>query len=83
VRGLSPVPRYEPAAASEEPYAAAPVDRRGSRDVFVWEDLRPGATVAGPAVLESATNSCTIPAGWRVRIDGFSNALLERADQEG
>jgi len=48
----------------------------------VWEDLRPGATANGPAVLESATNSCLVPAGWSVRIDGFGNALLQRSGRE-
>jgi acetophenone carboxylase len=86
VRGSSPVPRYEPTPEPEEPHAAAPAGTRelagGTGDVYVWEDLRPGATADGPAVLESATNSCLVPAGWSVRIDGFGNALLQRSGRE-
>ena len=86
VRGSSPVPRYEPVPEPEDPHAAAPAGTRelagGTGDVYVWEDLRPGATADGPAVLESATNSCLVPAGWSVRIDGFGNALLQRSGRE-
>lgn len=86
VRGLSPVPRYEPSPA---PADAHPAPAAGTRaiagregNVLTWEDLRPGATATGPAVLESETNTCTIPAGWSLQIDGFGNALLGRAGQE-
>ncbi|CAA9509665.1 MAG: hypothetical protein AVDCRST_MAG13-2735 [uncultured Solirubrobacteraceae bacterium] len=86
VRGSSPVPRYEPAPEREDPHPASPAGRRelasGSGAVYVWEDLRPGASADGPAVLESATNSCLVPAGWSVRIDGFGNALLQRSGRE-
>ncbi len=41
--------------------------------------LTPGRAREGPARLESETNSCTIPAGWTVRIDGYGNAILETA----
>ena len=47
-------------------------------DVLVWEQLKPGATAGGPARLESDTNTCTVPDGWSVRIDGYDNAILER-----
>ena len=46
--------------------------------MLVWEDLKPGATASGPARLESDTNTCAIPAGWAVRIDGYDNAILQR-----
>ncbi len=84
VRGSSPVPRFEPVAAAAEAHPAPAAGRRGlpggEGDVLVWEDLRPGAHAAGPAVLESETNSCTIPPGWSVRIDGYGNALLQREE---
>jgi acetophenone carboxylase len=71
VRGYSPVPTYAPQPSAETGQAV-----RG--DVLVWEDLSPGSTASGPARLESATNSCAIPAGWAVRIDGYDNAILHR-----
>jgi N-methylhydantoinase A len=71
VRGYSPVPTYAPQPRDE---TETPV----TGDVLVWEDLGPGATARGPARLESETNSCAIPAGWAVRIDGYDNAILHR-----
>ena len=68
VRGYAPVPVFAP-----EPWS--PRHREG--DVLVWEDLAAGAQGAGPARLESDTNTCAIPAGWTVRIDGYDNAILE------
>jgi acetophenone carboxylase len=86
VRGLSPVPRYEPSPAPVEPHSAPVAGGRTiagrEADVLTWEHLHPGATASGPAVLESETNTCTIPAGWSLHIDGFGNALLERTGQE-
>ncbi len=71
VRGYSPVPTFAPQPRAEE-------EHRVEGEVLVWEDLRPGATASGPARLESETNSCAIPAGWAVRIDGNDNAILHR-----
>jgi acetophenone carboxylase len=72
VRGYSPVPTYAPEPQTETSATVA-------GDVLVWEDLAPGTTATGPARLESETNSCAIPAGWTVRIDGHNNAILEAA----
>jgi N-methylhydantoinase A len=86
VRGLSPVPRYEPHPEPTDVHAAPVAGHRaiagGEAAVLTWEHLRPGATAIGPAVLESETNTCTIPEGWSLQIDGFGNALLKRAGQE-
>jgi acetophenone carboxylase len=71
VRGYASVPTFDPQPRAEEA-------RDVSGEVLVWEDLRPGARASGPARLESDTNTCTIPAGWSVRIDGYDNAILER-----
>jgi N-methylhydantoinase A/oxoprolinase/acetone carboxylase beta subunit len=49
-----------------------------SGEVIVWEQLKPGAMASGPTRLESDTNTCTIPAGWSMRIDGYDNAILQR-----
>jgi N-methylhydantoinase A len=82
VRGSSPVAVYEPVAGEESPYTPESSESRALRghdaQVFVWEDLRPGASASGPALLESETNSCAIPTGWGVHIDGHANAVLRR-----
>ena len=72
VRGYSPVPTYAPRPQAETGAAV-------EGDVLIWEDLAPGSTATGPARLESETNSCAIPAGWAVRVDGHHNAILEQA----
>jgi N-methylhydantoinase A len=85
VRGYSPVPTFQPHAAAEERQPAQAAGTRAlagaQADVLVWEDLRPGATASGPAVLESETNTCTILAGWTARIDGYGNAILRRGEE--
>jgi acetophenone carboxylase len=86
VRGLSPVPRYEPHPEPTDVHTAPVAGRRtiagGEAAVLAWEHLRPGAATDGPAVLESETNTCAIPDGWSLHIDGFANARLERTGQE-
>ena len=72
VRGYAPVPTFAP---EPKPETGGTVDG----DVLVWEQLEPGSRAQGPARLESDTNTCAIPAGWAVRIDGHNNAILERA----
>jgi len=71
VRGYAPVPVFEPQPREGESH-------RVTGEVLVWEDLKPGATASGPVRLESDTNTCSIPAGWAVRIDGYDNAILQR-----
>jgi acetophenone carboxylase len=72
VRGYAPVPVFAPQPVEEREHAV-------EGDVLVWEELAAGARATGPARLESDTNTCTVPDGWTVRIDGYGNALLEVA----
>ena len=72
VRGYAPVPVFAPQSAEEREHTV-------EGDVLVCEDLAAGARASGPARLESDTNTCTVPDGWTVRIDGYGNALLEAA----
>jgi N-methylhydantoinase A len=82
VRGVSPVPRVELKEVSGEPHEVNP--RRGRKvfeegaGVYDWDDLSPGARISGPAMLESETNTCYVPAGWKLRLDGFGNAVLRK-----
>jgi acetophenone carboxylase len=71
VRGFSPVPVYTPQPRGEHHHEV-------TGDVLVWDDLNPGVTARGPVRLESDTNTCTVPVGWDVRIDGYDNAILYR-----
>jgi acetophenone carboxylase len=78
----SPELRREEIVAETRP---EPVGERpasgGALAVFDWDELTPGAVLAGPAVLESDTNTCTVPAGWSLAIDELGNARLEPTDR--
>jgi acetophenone carboxylase len=78
VRGTVPMPRFDPATVAGDGGEPEPVGERAGARLYRWADLRPGSVIEGPAVLESDTNTCTIPAGWRVRADEFTNGVLER-----
>ena len=84
VRGVSPVPRLELTEQSGQPYDAHTSKGRkvlgeGS-GVYDWADLSTGARISGPAMLESETNTCYVADGWKLRMDGFGNAVLRKGD---
>jgi N-methylhydantoinase A/oxoprolinase/acetone carboxylase beta subunit len=82
VRGVSPVPRLELEPSPGERYEAKPRESRSllgeEAGIYDWNDLSPEAVIPGPAVLESETNTCTVPAGWELEMDGFANAVLRK-----
>jgi acetophenone carboxylase len=82
VRGVVPTPRFDPATVSGDGGTPAPSGTRRAQGadarLYAWTDLQPGAVIPGPAVIESDTNTCTIPAGWQVRADEFTNGVIER-----
>ena len=85
VRGTVSMPRFDPTTVAGDGRRAEAV---GSRTVqgddatlHRWSDFQPGAVIEGPAVLEEDANTCTIPAGWQVRADEFTNGVLERRAQ--
>jgi N-methylhydantoinase A/oxoprolinase/acetone carboxylase beta subunit len=91
VRGILPVPHYEPQAEAVRPHQAGPADprtclwvSRGSvtTATYTWEALRPGAALAGPAVIEADANTCAVPPGWRVTLDGFGNLAIRPDGKE-
>lgn len=84
VRGVSPVTHVELTERPGQPHDAHP--RKGRKvlgegaGVYDWDDLSAGATITGPAMLESETNTCYIAGGWKLRMDGFGNAVLRKGD---
>jgi N-methylhydantoinase A/oxoprolinase/acetone carboxylase beta subunit len=82
VRGVSPVVHIELTEKPGQPYDAGPKDSRkvlgAKAGVYDWNDLSTGTTISGPAMLESETNTCYIADGWKLRMDGFGNAVLQR-----
>lgn len=85
VRGVVPTPRFDPVTVSGDGGTPAPSGTRRAQGadarLYAWTDLQPGAVIPGPAVIESDTNTCTIPAGWQVRADEFTNGVIERRAQ--
>ena len=47
--------------------------------IYERDRLDIGATVTGPAIVEQFDATTVIPAGWRGRVDGYRNLILERA----
>jgi N-methylhydantoinase A len=84
------VPKYEPRAQatppSPRPVAEAVKGRRdisiegttAAATIYERDRLDIGAAVAGPAVVEQFDATTVIPPGWRGRVDGFRNLVLER-----
>jgi 5-oxoprolinase (ATP-hydrolysing) len=44
---------------------------------FLWEDLKPGATIEGPALVVSKNSTTVVDEGWSFYLDGNNNALLK------
>jgi acetophenone carboxylase len=86
VRGASVAPHFDLAHVEPEPHAAEAAGVReahaGRLEVYDWASLRPGATLTGPAMLESNTHSCMVPEGWQATINGYNDAVLARASGE-
>ena len=81
VKGVSPVPHFKPPSIAIKKHRANPYSKRKQAELYNWKSLSPGASVTGPAVLESETNSCTVPAGWELNVDGYGNGVLERVQK--
>jgi N-methylhydantoinase A len=84
VRGVSPIPRIELTEESGQPHDAQPKSSRKvlgeEAGVYDWDDLSTWAEIKGPAMLESETNTCYIADGWKLQMDGFSNAVLSKRE---
>ncbi len=44
-----------------------------------WESMNVGDVVTGPAVINGATLTCPIPAGWTLKVDDYGNAEMRHA----
>jgi len=50
--------------------------------IYRWEALNVGDEVRGPAVINGATLTCPVPAGWVLRVDEYGNAGLRLTAKE-
>lgn len=79
--------RARPATAPPDTGAPRPATPSSHRNIYFggWIEtpiydragLRPGHTLAGPAILEQADTTSVIEPGMRARIDAFGNVLVE------
>ncbi len=46
--------------------------------IYARDALPPGAEIPGPAIFEEATATTVVEPGWRARVDGRRNLILER-----
>jgi N-methylhydantoinase A/oxoprolinase/acetone carboxylase beta subunit len=51
---------------------------KGEARLYDWELLQPGNSVEGCAVLEGANSTYFVPEGWKLVIDQFGNAKLNK-----
>jgi N-methylhydantoinase A len=70
-----------PDRANREPRAAFWPALGGFKEtpVFSFEELLPGNLIAGPALIEAADTTYVVDPGWRLSLDVYRNAVLERA----
>jgi len=85
------VPKYEPRTAPPAAPRAADRARKGERTVYFdgatainaslyeRELLDPGATLAGPAIVEQFDATTVVPPSWRAAVDRHRNLILARA----
>src|SRR5213595_2441318 len=77
-----PLPRFADARrVVQRPGASRPITRRGSRvSTAVWalDDLAPGVTIAGPAILAGRDATALIEPEWRGTVHPCGAVLVER-----
>jgi 5-oxoprolinase (ATP-hydrolysing) len=50
--------------------------------VFRWQDLKPGAVIAGPALIVSPTSTTLAEPGWTFRTDAAGNGVMVRTKNQ-
>ena len=63
----------------EQPYQPRPAGQKDNFVLYQREELKPGATFMGQALVFQLDSTVYIPAGWSARVDGYYNLILERA----
>lgn len=81
-RGAISKPKFEEASAIA--HEAAPISEKpsptgGAIKLYERDDLGSGTTFQGEALVFQMDSTTYVPSGWRARVDGYANLLLERA----
>lgn len=82
------VPHWLPSAAPERPHRPTAPERRAVRwsveggrldtPVYQYAALELGAELEGPAIIETTDTLYAVAPGWRARLDGWGNVVMER-----
>lgn len=56
--------------------------RQIENPVYVWESLRPGAYIEGPALVISRYSTSYVEKGWSFSLDRYNNGMLLRTSQK-
>src|SRR5262249_12518387 len=74
-----PLPRAEERAHAAEPAGKVALRLAGAEEAALYrrQDLSPGASFTGPAIVTQPDSAVLGPAGWRARADGLGNLVLE------
>ena len=84
------VPKFQPREAASPSPEPAIKARKGEREVwfdgaratlsalYERDELDPGVTLTGPAIVEQFDATTAIPPGWRAAVDGFRNLILSK-----
>lgn len=77
----------------DAPVSGAPVPARtrsvswgddtAETPVYRADELRPGHTFAGPAIVEAELTTVAVPPGWALEVDAYRNYVLERRGDGG
>ena len=84
VNGIGAIDKPAIAAVPAQPHEAALFGVKqsplgGETRLFERSGLKAGATFAGEALVYQLDSTTYVPPGWRARVDGYLNLLLERA----
>lgn len=86
---VSTLPPPLPKPEQRKNYSPKPISSQQSRTrsgwlsipVYDWDQLVPGASFSGPALLTSPTTTLWLETGWDLQIDGYRNALLHQKEK--
>jgi N-methylhydantoinase A len=71
------VSEHRPEAPRTREVRWSVVGEKLETEAFDLADLDPGATVAGPALLDAGDSSFAVAPGWSARIDAYGNVVME------
>jgi 5-oxoprolinase (ATP-hydrolysing) len=74
------LPELAIAAGKPKPNASIPIADLGLVPLWNRAELPAGWSCDGPAVIAEATGTNMVEPGWRARIDGMANLILERTE---